>query len=74
MRKPQLIKFFVHHFMWHIVKVRLHFFLYLIERYKWHSVFPRLHFVNQTLFSHSILFAITCTSITGGIMVNRRQL
>jgi len=31
-------------------------------------------FVNQTLFSHSILFSITCTSVTGGIMMNRRQL
>jgi len=26
------------------------------------------------LSSHSVLFSITCTSVTGGIMMNRRQL
>jgi len=31
-----------------------------------------LRFVEQTLISHSILFIITCISITGGIMMNRR--
>jgi len=31
-------------------------------------------FIKKTLFSHSILFSITCTSLTGGIMMNRRQL
>jgi len=31
-------------------------------------------FFRQTLFSHSIHFNITCTSVTGGIMFNRRQL
>jgi len=36
--------------------------------------FPCLRFVDQTIFSHSILFSITCTSVTGGIMINRRQL
>jgi len=40
----------------------------------WRSVFPGLPFFDQTLFSHSILFSITCTSVTGGIMMNRRQL
>jgi len=28
----------------------------------------------QPNFLHSILFSITCPSITGGIMINRRQL
>jgi len=49
-------------------------FLYLIERYRWRSVFPWLRFVYQTLFSYSILFSITCASVTAGIMMNRRQL
>jgi len=31
-------------------------------------------FFRPTLFSHSILFSITCTSVAGGIMFNRRQL
>jgi len=31
-------------------------------------------FFDQTLFSHSILFSITCTFVTGRIMMNRRQL
>ena len=31
-------------------------------------------FVEQTLFSHDILFSITFTYVTGGIMMNRRQL
>jgi len=31
-------------------------------------------FIDRTLFSHSILFSITCTSVTGGVMMNRRQL
>jgi len=42
-------------------------FLYLIETYRWRSVFPWLRFVEQTLLSHSILFSITCTSVTGEI-------
>ena len=29
---------------------------------------------DQTLFSHYILFSITCTYVTGAIMTNRRQL
>jgi len=49
-------------------------FLRLIERYIWRSVFPWLRFVDRTLISHSILFSITCTTVTGGIMMNRRQL
>jgi len=36
-------------------------FLYLIEKHKWRSVFPWLRFVDQTLFTHSILFRIICT-------------
>jgi len=53
----------------------LHFlFIYLVERYRWHSVFPWLCFVNQAHFLHSTLFSITCTYITGGSMMNRRQL
>jgi len=31
-------------------------------------------FFDQILLSHSIFFNITCTSVTGGIMINRRQL
>jgi len=53
----------------------LHFlFLYLMERFGKCSVFPWLRFFNITLFSHPILFSIMCTSITGGNMMNRRQL
>jgi len=37
-------------------------------------VFPWLRFVDQITFSHSIFFSIMCTSVTGGIMINRRQL
>jgi len=32
------------------------------------------HCIDQTSLSHSIVFIITCTSVTGGIMMNRRQL
>jgi len=57
------------------VKGGLHFlFFCFIERYRWRSVFPYAHFVDQILLSHSIFFNITCTSVTGGIMINRRQL
>jgi len=42
--------------------------------YGWRSVFTWLRFVDQILLAHSILFSITCTSVTGGIMINRRQL
>jgi len=71
-----LHKAFFHHFMRLTIKGGLPFlFLCLIERYSWRSsAFPWLRFVDQTLFSHSILFSITCTSVTGGIMMNRRQL
>jgi len=31
-------------------------------------------FLNQTFFSQSMRFNITCTSVTGVIMMNRRQL
>jgi len=31
-------------------------------------------FFRPTLFSHSVLFSNTCTSVTRGIMFNRRQL
>jgi len=31
-------------------------------------------FFDQTLISHSILFSTTCTSVSAGIMMNRRQL
>jgi len=62
------------YFMRLTIKGGLQFlFLYFIERYRWRSVFPWLRFVDQTL-SHSIFFSITCTSVTGGIMINRRQL
>jgi len=40
---------------------------------RWHSVFPWLWFFEQTLVSHLIFFSITCTSITGGIVMNTRQ-
>ena len=50
------------------------YFFYFIEKYRRRSVFPYLRFVEQTLLSHSIFFSITCTSDTGGIMMNRRQL
>jgi len=60
-----------------VIKGGLYFlFLYLIEMHRWRSVFPWLRFVDQTLFSYSILFSIAFTfkSVTGGIMMNRRQL
>jgi len=69
------MKHFFHHFMRLTVKGGLHFlFFYFIERYRWRSVFPHVHFVDQIILSHSIFFSITCTSVTGGIMINRRQL
>jgi len=72
--KPRFIKFF-HHFTRLTIKGGLHFsFLYFIERFRWRSVFPWLRFVDRTILSHSIFFSITCTSISGGIMINRRQL
>jgi len=37
------------------------------------SVFGQVFF-DQTPFLHSFLFSITCTSVTGWIMMNRRQL
>jgi len=53
----------------------LHFlFLYFIERHRWRSVFPWPSFVDQALLSHSIFFSMMCTSIAGGIMINRRKL
>ena len=57
-------------------KGRLTYFIfYFIDlESRWRSVFPWLRFVDQTPFSHSILFSITCTSATVGIMMNRRQL
>jgi len=72
--KSRLIKFF-HHFMWLKITGGLHFlFLYFIERHRWRSVLPWLNFVDQTLHRHSIFFPIMCTSVTGGMMINRRQL
>ena len=72
--KPQLIKFF-HHFMRLTIKGGLYFlFLYFIERYRRRSVFPWLRFVDQILLSHSIFFSTTFTSVSGEIMINRRQL
>jgi len=72
--KPRFIQFF-HHFMLLTIKSGLHFlFIYFIERYRWRSVFPWLRFVEKILLSHSIFFSITCTSVTGGIMITRRQL
>jgi len=59
----------------HIIRSSLYFlFLYLLERYKWRSTFPWLRFVDRTIFSYSIIFSITCTAVTGGIMMNRKQL
>jgi len=61
--------------MWLTFKGDLHFlFFYFIETYRWRSVFPWLRFVNQIHLSHSVFFSITCTSVTGGIMINRRRL
>jgi len=37
------------------------------------SFLPWLRFVDQTLLTHSIFLSITCTSVTRGIMINRRQ-
>jgi len=47
-----------------------------MERYRQRSgsVFPWLRFVDQTLFLHSILLSITCTSFIEGNTINRRQL
>jgi len=53
--------------------VQLTFFLlYLVERYRWRSVLPWLCFFDQAFFPHSILFSITCISVTGGVMMNTR--
>ena len=70
--KLRLINFF-HHFVPLTIKSGLHFlFFCFVERYGWRSVFPWLRFVDQILLSHSILLVITCTSVTEGIMINRR--
>jgi len=54
------------------IKGGLHFlFLYCIERYGWRSVFLNLRFVDQIILSPSILFSITCTSVTGWIMIKK---
>jgi len=72
--KSRLTKLF-HHFMRLTIKGGLQLlFFYFIERYRWRSVFPWPHFVDQILLSHSIFFSIMCTSVTGGIMITRRQL
>jgi len=71
--KLRLYNFF-HYFVRLITKGGLHFlFLYFIERYRWRSVFRWRRFFDQTLISHYIFFSITCTSVTGGIIINRRQ-
>jgi len=57
------------------IKGDINFFSsFLIERYRWRSISLWLRFFDQTLFSHSVLFNITCTSVTGEIMMNTRQL
>jgi len=66
-------KVIFYHFVWLVIEGGLHFFLYFIERYRWRSSSFGTFF-RPTLFSHSVLFSITCTSVTGGIMFNRRQL
>jgi len=62
--KSRLIMLFFHHFVRLTIKGGLHFF----------SKVFRWRLVDQTLFSHSVLFSIMCTSLTGGIMMNRRHL
>jgi len=49
-------------------------FLYVIESIDDAQSFLGYVFFDQYLLSHSTLFTITCTSVTGGIMINRRQL
>jgi len=49
-------------------------FLYLIERHRWRSVLPWLRFFRPNYHFISIRFSITCTPVTEGIMMNRRQL
>ena len=72
--KPRPIKSF-HGFMRLAMNGGLHcLFFYFIERHRWRSVFSWLRFLDQILLSHSILFNITCTSVTGGIIINIRQL
>ena len=70
--KPRLINFFF--IILCGLKSRPAYIFYFIERYRWRSVFPWLRFVDQILLSQSIFFSITCTYVTGGIMINRRQL
>jgi len=71
--KPRLVKSFFHDFMRLRIKGGLHFFICLLYRKAWRFVFPWLRFVDQTLISHCVLFSITCTSITWGIIINRSQ-
>jgi len=55
-----------------VIKGDLYFlFLYLIERYRWRSVFPWLRFYRPNILD-SNFFSITCISVTGGMMMNRR--
>ena len=58
-----------YHFVW------LTFFVSLFHRkVQMTLIFSLGTFFQPTLFSHSVLFSITCTSATGGIVFNRRQL
>jgi len=50
------------------IKSGLHFYFFTLSKGIDDAVFPWLRFVDDTL-SHSIFFSITCTSVTGGIMI-----
>jgi len=56
------------------IKGGLHFISLLYRKLQMTLSLPWLRFVDQILLSHSIFFSITCTSVTVGIMINRRQL
>jgi len=64
-----------------IIKSGLNFFFFILSKGIVDDAQSFLGcFVDQTffriplLFWGSILFRITCTSVTGGIMINRRQM
>jgi len=64
-------KAFFHHFWRFTIKGGLHFF-FTLSNDRWRSAFAWLRFFRpNSLFTYCILFRITCTSVTRGIMLNR---
>jgi len=68
-------KIFSHDFVRLTIEGGLHFYFFTLSKdIDDAQSFLGHVFSNQTLFSHFILFSNTYSSITGWIMINRRQL